>query len=262
VPQAGGGDGSVGFIFDLHGTWMSSRSGRAVGNLDPIFPGEIISAGKPVDAMSSVSFSLHDGTTPRPLKCRSAADCDRPYQVPAIRPPQEDFLTRAWRAIRLLNPSEVVRIKTPAVRGGQPEEAVIRLLPNSTVDLAPVMTAMDPGRYTAELRAWRDSGTLGNATSLQVEWRLSRALVTGNAISVAPGLYEITLIGTGSENHGRALVLVASGSNFESFRMAFQQIQRTTESWSSSSGKEPVRQFRAKYLIALDRNPRLAADTQ
>jgi hypothetical protein len=250
-----GDAGSAGFVFNLHGAWTSQRTGKAIRDLDPVFPKEQISAGRP-SADSSLSISLYDGT-PKTLRCRSVEDCDLPFIVPDTRPQPESLLARIAHALRALYPAEISRIQIPAVRGAVLEEAVVRILPNGKVDLAPALSGVPAGVYTVEFQPWQADGAASQPLAMHVEWRMSRALMTGDG-QVAAGLYQLTLLAPNSESLGRAMILAASEANYPKLHEAFQRIRTLTGNWVPSSGEAAVRQFRAEYLIALERDPNLA----
>src|ERR1700730_3067676 len=87
-----------GFVYNLRGIWISSKTSRAVQIFDGVHAGEEISTGHDVDSNSVMSISLHEGTS-KTLRCRATSDCDAPYTIPPVRPKPEPLWVRLWQSL-------------------------------------------------------------------------------------------------------------------------------------------------------------------
>jgi hypothetical protein len=183
-PSAGEPVGSSGFVFETTGDWTSERTGEPPRRFQPVFPGDEIRPPLRPTSGSSVRIAFYDGTAVR-LTCRSPKVCDAAYHIRT--PPAEDaFFSRLGKALSLLMPSEVDLPAVPAVRGLGPREAVLART-GASLDVAPVLAEVSPGRYTLDLRPWTKTGAGVRGTAIEVAWRRPHATVLSGA-PPAPGL--------------------------------------------------------------------------
>jgi hypothetical protein len=253
--NAASDDQSVGFVFDLRGDWISTRTGKAVRATDRIYPNEQIAAPTPPRPDSWISISLYDGTAVR-RTCRSQEDCDGPYLVRDLRSPRVPFLARLGRALGLLYPQEVEVMATPGVRGSGPREAVLAVT-GSGVNLATALAEVRAGRYGVEFQRWTESGPSPGSVAIEVAWRQPVARVTSGT-PPGPGLYQITLTDRAGDVVGGALVLLAANGDYDATDRAVERVRILSEKWADTVGDAAARRFLVESLVALARDPAIA----
>jgi hypothetical protein len=255
---AGGCDGASGFVFETTGDWISGRTGEPLGMVQCIFAPDEIKPPRRPKRGSSVAMAFYDGTAVR-LACRSRGACDDAYRV-RTPPAEGSFLDRLGRALGLLAPSELDLLAVPAVRGSGPREAVL-VITGGSLDLAPALAEVGPGRYTVALRPWTKTGAAAQGIAIKVVWRPPQA----TALSGAPpeeGLYELTLTDRGGDIVGGALVLIAPDAGFAAASQAFQRVRNLADKWEAAVGEVAARRFQVESLLALARDPSVARGGQ
>jgi hypothetical protein len=230
-----------------------TRSGAPLGLFDPVFPGDQILPPAHPQTDSSIQIALYDGTV-LPGQCGSAGHC-APIQVPKAKPP-EGFNERFWAALKRLFPHESDLPVIAAVRGAGPREAVLERTAAS-LDLAPALAEVGPGRYGAELRPWTAGGPATSGTTLELVWRHPVATALSGS-PPEPGLYELTLTNRAGDVVGGALVLVASQADFAPMSRAFDRVRGLADKWEDAVGEAAARRFQVESLQALARDPSAA----
>jgi hypothetical protein len=243
-------DRESGFVFQQEGAWVRG-TGTPLAMFDPVCAGDEIRSLSRPDQSRSLTIALYDGTAD-PLVCKPQEECPR-YKVKDIQVHKEDgFLQRLRNALARLDPREVDIVAVPGVRGVGPREAVVAEASGS-VDLAPALANVRPGRYSVELRPWTKTGLGSRATALEVTWRRPTASVVSGA-APAPGLYQMSMADRAGMGLGGALVLIVQDADFAAAHSAFDRIRAIGEKWEDTAGEKAARRLQVEALLAMGRD--------
>lgn len=244
-----------GFVVDVRGEWINSRTGKPVQPIDSILEGDVIRASRNTYTSDYVILSLHDGSDKR-LLCRAHGDCDR-FTVPNVK--RDTWWSRASASIQAIVPNVVRTGIIGASRAGSgPAEAVLEI-GGEVVGLGPALITVGPGDYIAQLVTWAEpEGTGGRTVSGPLNWHPPDASWRPES-RVSAGLYKLTVIDRDNQSVGAAVVLLAAGQDYIRFRRAFDRLKNLTESWNLPRDcEESIRTLQAAFLVALSSDPGLS----
>jgi hypothetical protein len=246
-----------GFVFIVEGTW--SRANGTLHRFDSLCPGdEIRFSGAPGQSLTII---LYNQPAVPSLHCPNKQPCEINYKVPQGPASSEGgFQERLKKAWDRLSPRELDLVAVPAVRGSGPREAVLAKAQGS-VDLAPALAKVRPGRYSVELRRWSTTGPSAAGTMLDVVWRRpSGTILSGDA--PPPGLYQMELADRAGTVVGGALVLLASQADFVRTNQAFDQIRALADKWEEAGDEVAARRLQVESLLAIARDPSVVEGRQ
>jgi hypothetical protein len=243
---------SSGFVFIKVGDWTRG-AGTLLQRFDPVCRGDKIKALPSADPGWSLTIALYDGK-PVPLKCSGPQGCET-YEVQDV-PTRDTFVQKLKNAWARLNPRELDLVAVPGVRGSGPREAVMAKVDGS-VDLAPALASVRPGRYSVELRPWTKDGLAAVGTTLEVAWGRPTATVL-SGVAPAPGLYQMALSDRAGMILGGALVLLASDADFAAANQAFDHVRALANKWEDTTGEGAARRLQVEALLAIARDSSVA----
>jgi len=245
----------TGFIFQLQGNWIDTRTGQVLQFGEKVFPNEQIAVAENSKRDGSISIALYDGTA---VKLTCPQDCARPYAVEDKRSSPDGWTARIGKAWTLLFPQEVAVIVPAGVRGAGLREAVLPVR-GGVVNLVPVLANVKTGRYDVEFRRWTQSGPVARSVAFALDWRRTDATLSSSP-SVEPGLYQLTLVDGAGNAVGGALVLLVPDAAYNTTNRAFERARAISERWAANVGDAVAHRFIVECLIVLSRDPNLARD--
>jgi hypothetical protein len=239
-----------GFAFEVDGDWLRG-TGTRLARFDRLCAGDEIKSLSSPERAGSVTIALYDGTADR-VMCNPQQGC-RPYRVKDVQIHKEDgLLQRLKNAWARLDPREVDIVAVPGVRGSGPREAVVAEASGS-VDLAPALANVRPGRYSVEFHPWTKTGLGAQATTLEVSWRRpTAAVISGTALS--PGLYQMAISDRTGTALGGSLVLLLPDADFAAASSAFDRVRALAEKWEDTAGETAARRLQVEALLAIARD--------
>jgi hypothetical protein len=242
-----------GFVFETTGEWVSARTGAPLRMLDRVCLGDEIRPPLHPRNGSSIAVAFYDETAVL-LQCRSPQQCDAAYKVRAT--PTESIVQHIRKGLELFYPAELDLVSIPGVRGTGPREAVLERT-SASLDFAPALADVGPGRYSVDLRPWTKAGPATGGTTIEVAWRRPVTTILSGA-PPGPGLYELTLSNRAGDVVGSALVLVASDADFAAMNHAFDHVRSLADKWEDMVGESAARHFQVESLLAISRDPSVA----
>jgi hypothetical protein len=238
-----------GFVFEVGGEWSRGGIGPRLGRFDPVCPGDAITFLSGPDSVGKVTIALYNGKAVH-LQCRRQQACDI-YKVQKVLT-EDGVLVRLIPALKRLSPTELDLVSVFGVRGSGPREAVVAKV-EASVDLAPALANVRPGRYSVELRSLTKDGLAADGTTLEVQWQRPKATVLSGVVPT-PGLYQMALADRAGTILGGALVLLASDADFAAASQAFDHVRTLADKWEETAGETAARRLQVETLLAIARD--------
>ena len=152
------------------------------------------------------------------------------------------------RFLRLIQQRFVTGFISASVRGGESFDDAIVMWRGDRTDVSPVFAGSAVGSYQVEARRVRAGRPASeSATRARVRWDGSAAALP----ALAPGLYQLSIIGAGPGSAGTAWLFVATPPRYAEATRTFDDL-RHVDSDARADLREAARLLARGYMTVLD----------
>ncbi|HVQ36350.1 MAG TPA: hypothetical protein VMS31_02380 [Pyrinomonadaceae bacterium] len=255
----------VGYVVDLEGNWsLNGRAGLSRGQSLP--GGGSISAISPTDYDHIVIANLKGAIIARKT-CRNRGECNAPIRLPAP-PEQPGIIASAFGAAMNLIWGEPDRYSVHRTRSGELLDAVVQLTGDDQLDMGPVFSKSDAGKYylrftrvavgrqggKALARTAQSSREIRQANPISFDWNPNHPVPVA-VPNIRPGLYLLTILeqqnGAYSPSDLNSWILVSGPNTYGRSAASYQKAVEVTAGWGNAVTPEASRGFLRAHLDQL-----------